>query len=80
MTAKTVLGPAGAPMRAPWGSFAGKPPAGGGRSYTQQFTALGPAGAPMHTPYNTALFATKVPTKGGGPGEWLIRARRRNTR
>ena len=76
--ATTVLGPAGAPMRAPWGSFAGKPASGAdSRAYTKQFTALGPAGAPMRAPWGS--FAGKVPAKSGA-SEWLIRARRRGTR
>lgn len=51
----TVLGPAGAPMRPPWGSFAGKPYTP--PSKTGLFTVLGPAGAPMQPPY--ASFAGK---------------------
>jgi hypothetical protein len=44
----TVMGPAGAPMRPPYGPFTGKP---SGRQYTQTFTVMGPAGAPMRPPY-----------------------------
>ena len=66
----TVLGPAGAPMRPPWGSFAGKLPAGGdSRPYTQQFTVMGPAGAPMRPPWGS--FSGRAPvvqaTLGGHP-------------
>jgi hypothetical protein len=56
----TVLGPAGAPMRTPWGSFAGKPLSQGDhKSFVQQFTVLGPAGAPMRVPWGS--FAGKTP-------------------
>ena len=44
----SVMGPAGAPMRPPYGLFAGK---SSGRQYTQTFTVMGPAGAPMRPPY-----------------------------
>lgn len=60
MTQYTVLGPGGAPMRPPWGSFAGKPFTGGdSKSYTQQFTVLGPAGATMRPPWGS--FAGRAP-------------------
>lgn len=59
MAAVTVLGPGGAPMRPPYGSFAGKP-ASGGRS--GNFTVMGPAGAPMRPPW--ASFAGKPASSG----------------
>lgn len=43
-------------MRAPFGSFAGKPPP---RQYTQTFSVMGPGGAPQRAPYGS--FAGKPP-------------------
>jgi hypothetical protein len=79
VTQFTVLGPAGAPMRAPWGSFAGKPFAGGdSKAYTQQFTVLGPAGAPMRAPWGS--FAGRTPAIVTSSDDWFIVSRRRRGR
>jgi hypothetical protein len=48
------MGPGAAPMKQPYGSFAGKPPQGS-RSFTQLFSVMGPAGSPMKQPYGSFL-------------------------
>ena len=72
MAVVTVLGPGGYP-RPPYASFAGKVFV---KPYTRTFTVLSPGGYPR-PPYGD--FGQKFP-KSTGHGEWLIRARRRNTR
>lgn len=75
MAVKTVMGPAGAPMRPPYGSFAGKPPFTPSRG--GHFTVMGPAGAPMRPPYGS--FAGKMPFTRKN-FDYVIRARRRGRR
>jgi hypothetical protein len=48
------MGPAGAPMKQPYGSFAGKP-LQGSRSFTQLFSVMGPAGSSMKQPYGSFM-------------------------
>jgi hypothetical protein len=74
MAAISVMGAGGAPMRAPFGSFAGKTPA----PVSRHFTVMGPMGAPMRPPYGS--FAGKPSPPTHISFEWLIRARRRGRR
>jgi len=73
--AVTVLGPAGAPMRPPYGSFAGKPQP----SVVTIYTVMGPAGSPMRPPYANALFGTKT-ASNANVTDYILRARRRSRR
>jgi hypothetical protein len=64
MAVRSIMGPAGAPMKQPYGSFAGKP-ASGPPSRSGIFSVMGPGGSPMRRPY--ASFAGK-PASGAPTG------------
>ena len=68
-TIYSVMGPAGAPMKAAYGSFANKP-ISGGRS--GMFSVMGPAGAPMKQRYGT--FAGKTSAAFGLPHNLPLQA------
>ena len=63
----SVMGPAGAPMKRPYGSFVGKPftPFTAVRVFSIIFSVMGPAGAPMKAPYGSF---TGKPNSGPGTG------------
>ena len=62
MAVRSIMGPAGAPMKRPYGSFAGKPSSMGRVGI---FSVMGPGGSPMRQPY--ASFAGK-PASGAPTG------------
>lgn len=61
LTSKTFVGPVGAPMKQPYGSFAGKPASG---PTLIRYSAMGPAGTPMRPPYGSFAGKTTIAASG----------------